>query len=75
MLVRGYSVFQDLVGEKVIEVSEGSTVEDVLRLALGRAPEDLHVKPLVFVNDKPAGLKDALRDGDVLLVFPPFSGG
>ena len=78
------------VGQASLTVPDGSSVEDALRLiasqfgsALGErlvaADGTAQRSVLLFVNDKPiahaAVAEERLKAGDVLLLYPPISGG
>ena len=73
-----------------IEMSDGATVSDALKMAAAEGGADLQAKLLsseselqpgilVFVNDSPVAAKairtHALTDGDNILLLPPISGG
>lgn len=58
-------------GRAVLDVADGSTVQDVA-LALG-IPET--VPRIVLVNGHDAEEDRRLRSGDVLSLFPPLAGG
>ncbi len=55
----------------VVEVSEGSSVEDVLK-KLG-INERIYI--VIIKNGLPAKLEDKVSEGDKLIVFPPIGGG
>lgn len=58
-------------GAAILEVSEGSTVHDVVR-RLG-IPAD--VERVTLLNGGDSTPDARLHDGDVLTVFPPLAGG
>jgi MoaD family protein len=81
--IRLYAVLRDLYGvdKDTIEVPEGSTIKDLLEI-LGRkskALEDFMEKRLssiiTLVNGLYAPQDQKLRDGDVVDLLPPASGG
>ena len=55
----------------IINVSDGTTIRDILRQF--KVPED--VVKLVFLNGVHARMDDILKDGDRLGIFPPVAGG
>ena len=78
------------VGEATVVVSDGSTVEDALHAVASKFGSSLGERLiaadgttqrsiLLFVNDKPvshaAVAEQRLKSGDVLLLYPPISGG
>ena len=58
-------------GSTALDVPDGSTVRDVVR-RLG-IPTDL--ERVTLVNGDNIAPEQALRDGDVVTVFPPLVGG
>ena len=54
-----------------LEVADGSTVADVVRLLA--IPDDMPF--IVMVDGRDAALDRPLGDGDVLSLFPPLAGG
>jgi molybdopterin converting factor subunit 1 len=77
--VRFFAALREIVGqdEAVLELSEGSTCEDVWsRLveefpALGSRRKTL----TAAVNRRYAPFNDPLQDGDEIVFIPPVSGG
>jgi len=74
--VKFFARYRDLAGVSETEVEvDGFTVEDALmqlQKRFHRIPWD---EALISVNHKYAGKETTLRDGDILSVFPPVSGG
>ena len=54
-----------------LELEEGSTVADVLRI-IELAPEEVTI---IFVNSVHSELDKVLHDGDKVGLFPPVGGG
>ncbi len=54
-----------------LELAEGSTVADVLRI-IELAPEEVTI---IFVNSVHSELDKVLHDGDKVGLFPPVGGG
>ena len=54
-----------------MEIPEGATLEDVVRL-IGLPSDEVKV---TFVNGRTEELTHALRDGDEIGIFPPIGGG
>lgn len=76
VLVRAYSIFTEALGESLLEVEvpEGTTVRElVTRLLPGG--EYRGIRPHILLNGKPADGDEELRNGDIIYVVPPFSGG
>ena len=57
--------------EQEAELPEGATLEDAIRLL--KLPEKMPM--LKVVNGEHRNLKYALKEGDVLALFPPIGGG
>jgi molybdopterin converting factor subunit 1 len=55
------------------ELAEGATVADLLRVLRGR--EDFWNSIAVAVNQEYAKAGDVLKEGDVVALLPPVSGG
>ncbi|MGB9827463.1 MAG: MoaD/ThiS family protein [Thermosphaera sp.] len=72
--VKAYSIFTEKVREGVFEVDDGLTVKDLIEILLGGL-EYRGISPVVFVNKEKADLNRVLKDGDEVLLTPPFSGG
>ena len=60
-----------------LQLPEGSTVEDAMRLLVQRYQpiSDLHHQIALAVNMEYVGQGHALSDGDELALIPPVSGG
>lgn len=54
-----------------LTVEEGSVVEDIMRKL--SIPEDMPT--IVLLNGKHSEKDGALKEGDVLSIFPPLAGG
>ena len=72
--VRAYSLFSEIIRDGVVEINDYSTVKDLIELLLGGL-EYRGFTPMVFVNKEKAELDRVLRDGDEVILTPPFSGG
>jgi molybdopterin converting factor small subunit len=73
-----FGVLRDLLGEKsrLLELAEGATVRDVLRVSSSASNESGIWKALaVAVNREYAGMDTLLKDGDEVALLPPVSGG
>ncbi|WP_456367473.1 ubiquitin-like small modifier protein 1 [Thermococcus sp.] len=83
--VRYFARYRSLIGkgEEEIEVPEGTTVGELVELLKERYPV---LKNEVFADDDLADVNvsrngryvrfdEVLRDGDVVALFPPVSGG
>ncbi len=57
--------------EKPLEIGANQKVADVLN-AIGINPQDAAI---IFINGIHAKLDSALKEGDVLALFPPIGGG
>lgn len=87
--IRPWGVFQELIGERELEVSLGerANVGDLLDELVKRygpkfegelfEPSSRQVKPYikVLLNGHGTELKAKLKDGDVIAIFPPVGGG
>ena len=73
-----FGVLRELAGtpERETELSEGATVEDVVRVCEQLLPATA-IWPSVAtaVNEEYAARSRQLRDGDVVALLPPVSGG
>ena len=74
-----FGALKDLLAKQAtqIELSEGSTVAELLDRFLGTAPEVQKFADslAVAVNREYATVKQVLRDGDEVALLPPVSGG
>ncbi len=63
----------------ILTLAEDATVEDLLAElrggALSMLDERLASSLLVAINQSMAGVKDVIRQGDELAIFPPMTGG
>ncbi len=89
--VKGYLTFHASLGERLVEVSEGTTLltlVDRIALEAGQTVASqlmdeqgmLRKQVAVLVNghhytDLPDGLETRLDDGDDVAIFPPMMGG
>ncbi|MEZ0393764.1 MAG: MoaD/ThiS family protein [Desulfurococcaceae archaeon] len=71
--VRAYSTYADVLGrEREVEVEDGATLGDLVRSLLG----DVDWSRLIaYVNHSPADPSSVLREGDLVVIFPPSWGG
>jgi molybdopterin converting factor subunit 1 len=74
-----FATFRDLVGlrEEIINLSEGSTVEDFKSQLVKLHPnvEKSLSTVVIAINREFAFPGDVIKDGDEVAVFPPVSGG
>ncbi|MEM1702256.1 MAG: MoaD/ThiS family protein [Desulfurococcaceae archaeon] len=77
VLVKFISIYAEKLGkERIIELEDNATVEDLLeKLTKEIETTGISIKPVVFVNYRFTKDKQVLRDGDEVLVMPPFAGG
>lgn len=74
--IKAYSIYSDILAREFNitldeEVSLGKLLENLkLKYNIPEKPE-----PVVLVNGEPAQPGRILRDGDVIYIAPPFSGG
>jgi len=84
--VRLVSLLREAVGsrELELELEDGATLGDLLEALYGRFPrlreiveglEKRGLNVLFMVNGSTAALGERLRDGDVVTILPPASGG
>lgn len=77
-----FGVLKDLLGvtTEELEISQGSTVGDLLRILQGRT-SNLTMEPrfwnsvAVAVNREYSSAATVLREGDEVALLPPVSGG
>ncbi len=80
VIVRYFSMYKDLVGVDEEEYQDIEKLNDLLQEVFNKHPElKKYVDEyglIVLVNDEIAGSNDiALKDGDVVSLLPPASGG
>ncbi len=77
--VKLFARLREIVGAGKLEreLSEGATVEDLLKTLHLEFPRlvDLTARTIVSVNQEFATPDSPLRDGDEVAIFPPVSGG
>jgi len=77
--VKFFAAYRDIVGESVVtwSGSAGATLGDLLNDLLQRHPslESHRETMLLAVNQEFAKPSARLRDGDVVAIMPPVSGG
>lgn len=64
-------------GRVTVEVDDGATAGDVLRILAGKYPalKALADSTVLMVNRRMADAKRVLHGGDEVALFPPVSGG
>ena len=72
-----FAALRERVGERrlVVELPDGSTIEDVKRLLQSRHRALTEIPFHVSRNRAYADLKKRLREGDELAFLPPVGGG
>lgn len=76
IIVKAYSIFSDFIGGEVeISLDRNITVGELLEYLRGSYGMPQEPKPVVLVNGEITGLDRVLRNGDVVYIAPPFSGG
>ncbi|AFL95302.1 molybdopterin converting factor, subunit 1 [Thermococcus cleftensis] len=84
--VRYFARYRSLVGkgEEEIEIPEGTTVRELIEMLKERHPvlrnevfaeEDDLADVNVSRNGRYVRFDEVLRDGDIVAIFPPVSGG
>lgn len=63
------------IDEETIEIPEGARVETLLGILKNRHQALNRFRLLVAVNAEYASPNRGLREGDVIALFPPVSGG
>ena len=73
--VKFVSVFAERLGkERVYELDENATVEDLVEL-VSRELEEVRSKGVVYVNYRFPKEGQVLNDGDEVLIMPLYAGG
>lgn len=68
-------MFQEVIGkELLIDVQDGTSVKDLITRLLGGL-EYRGITPVILVNNERIRLDYILKDGDIIDIAPPFSGG
>ncbi|WP_440059620.1 MoaD/ThiS family protein [Thermogladius sp. 4427co] len=72
--IRAYGLLSDYIKEGYYVFEDEKSVNEILKSLI---PEGVLEKYTitVLVNDKIVGLEDRVRDGDILILLPPSSGG
>lgn len=73
-----FGIARDIIGSSVfkIEITEGSTVEDLKRLILERFPRFIALSSLMIaVNAEYGNEETLLKESDEIALIPPVSGG
>jgi len=77
LTIRYFAAFRDEAGcaeeQMIIDVENAGQLFERLRERLGTGEPIAHCK--VAVNDELADWSTPLKDGDVVLMFPPVAGG
>jgi sulfur-carrier protein len=83
--IKAYGSFRDITGKEMeLDLPENANVEDAIRVLCKRYKEfrkDFTDETLLVLNDRVVlrsrgGIEPTpLKDGDVLGIFPPVSGG
>mgnify|MGYP003750334599 CR=1 FL=1 len=87
--VRCFARFQDAFGEEqILDLPDGATVRDAVRVLAGTGPDagllvdaegNIRSYVMIMHRDERISPMDAeevlLVDGDVIILFPPVSGG
>lgn len=76
VLVRAYSIFTEVLGESFLEVEvpQGTRIKELL-VVLFPGGEYRGVRPSLILDGSPADGDEELKDGDIVYIVPPFSGG
>ncbi len=77
--IKTFASVSDMCGfrERSMDIPDGSTVSFLFRELLKLAPdlESVEARLLFAINEEHCDISAGLRDGDVVAVFPPVSGG
>ncbi|MEM1804357.1 MAG: MoaD/ThiS family protein [Desulfurococcaceae archaeon] len=77
VLLKFISIYAEKLGkEMIVELDDNATVRDLLQY-LEKLLENagITIKPVVFVNYRFSDENQVLKNGDEVLVMPPFAGG
>lgn len=77
VVLKFISIYTDVFGkEMVLELNDDARVRDLVEYIERKLEErNVSVKPIVFVNYRFSSEEQLLKDGDEVLVMPPFAGG
>ncbi len=79
LVIKYFALFREVIGtsEEVIEVQDGTTVQNVREHVNRRAPElaPLLDRSMIMRNQEYVDSEQQLSDGDEIAVIPPVSGG
>lgn len=77
IVLKFISIYAEKLGrEKLIELEDNVTVRDLSKLISDMIKGiGIETEPLIFVNYRFTREDQVLRDGDEVLVMPPFAGG
>ncbi len=76
--IRYYASLRELIGtsSEELDLEEGSRVGDLMRVIMGLHEALKGLKGiLIAVNGEYVEMDEELREGDLVALFPPLSGG
>ncbi|MEM4717575.1 MAG: MoaD/ThiS family protein [Desulfurococcaceae archaeon] len=75
--IKFISIYVDIFGKEIaLELDDNARVKDLIDYIERELSErNISIKPIVFVNYRFSSEDQLLRDGDEVLVMPPFAGG
>lgn len=76
IIVKAYSVFSDYIdGECELNAPENLTIKDLVAYIYNTYKIPREIKYTIIVNHKIVDENYVLKDGDIVIITPPFSGG
>ncbi|MEM1701814.1 MAG: MoaD/ThiS family protein [Desulfurococcaceae archaeon] len=74
--IRAYSIFSDFIGkQRELEIHCDLTVKDLVEYLYNSYNIPREVRSVVIVNGKVVDENYLVKDGDIVVIAPPFSGG
>lgn len=76
VVIKAYSIFADYLGDELLlELEREVTVGELLSILKERYKMPAGIKPIVVINNSVVNEDYVIREGSVVHIAPPFSGG